>query len=257
MIIYTAVWGEKYTDWFNRGLKKSFEWTENKKIVDYAKWIVDDSMSWQSLVQAAKMSYDEKRPFLLAPPDNVFSDGSLSNWLKIANLGEGLAIATPHVRALPSYLDKSDKHRTPREMVKHAWNHLHDSWKYSRNGSVPSVTRDGGVLWEELAPGLIAVQHYLPTVFLTNLTKRDIEFFEWQQGIFTWDNLWPPRVLIPDKRYRYIGSSDIGFVVEITDHDKNVPKFGDGSVYKGTDTHHAFNKQIIGVFRLETEANSS
>lgn len=278
MIIFTAVWGDEYLGYLERGLIASFKWPRNRAAIANAHWIVlcrDHEQGrvaraisgltasselinvelYEGVKHAVRASCAAQRPFLMAPPDNVFSEGSLDNFLKVASQPR-TCIASAHVRVLPSFLDNGlVAPHSPEEMVTHAWRHLHGSWTNAGHATGHSVAWHGGVYFQKLSDRMLAVQHRLPTIFLSNITREDVDYFDHQAVCLgAWDNLWPPICLIQQQRYRYLGSSDAGFVVEITHPSRNVPAMHpvnpvEPDAFYGNSLHNWVNREFVSIFK--------
>lgn len=277
MIIFTVVYGDEYLDYLGRGLARSLGSPRNREAITGARWIVactraqdkprvaaavgdlpvhlefmDAGSLYEGLKRAAAEAVRCGESLLLAPPDNVFSDGSIASFMRVASKKDA-CVATAHVRVVPSFLEGFP--RDAPGMVSHAWAHLHDSWRHSEVGHGDSMTWDGGVCWQRVAPDLVTVQHHLPTVFLANFTPYDVEFFNRNSIWGVWDSSFPEDCLVKQERYRIIGSSDAAFVVEVTHPGRNVPqrlavKPDDYDAFKGRNNYHRLNRSFVSVFRM-------
>lgn len=282
MVILTSVWNDEYIGWFERGLLKSFKWPRNRAIIgdsSQTHWILNcraneksriealvkpigcsyefiDKDLFQGLKHGIEHAFAHNDQFLLAPPDNAFSEGCIENFLKIAKSQKGIVIATPHVRVNPSFLDDMDNHRTPPEMLNHAWRNLHGSWTTAHQTTGMNGCWHGGVFWRKIEDRMVAVTHRLPTAFVCNFTQDDMNYFR-QQGILgVWDNCWPPSQLINQQRWRLMGSSDPGFVVEITHPGRNVPEQKQANTnepdeFKGGNIHNWVNREFMTIFNFK------
>lgn len=141
--IYTAVWGDKYIDLFEKTIIRSFNWQQNKKA------LLNEKVTWSfhtnkkdcaKLIQLGKRigledfdvtelpeELDGGHPdmgkillgqftkeiqrcletnsrLLLAPPDSIFGDGTIRAILS-AGAQEGTCVAVPHPRVLPAIFD--------------------------------------------------------------------------------------------------------------------------------------------------------
>lgn len=262
VIIYTVVWGS-YVDWFRRALIPSLAWPQNKAALSHpeTRWHIygdlDDTQRIYeatslvlpphqvelkpkvmdkgqvsllgSLMQTMRRCIDEKKPMLTAPPDTIFSEGSISALLEYGEAPD-TCVAVPHPRVLPGLMSELTKEPISNsKLVSLALEkYPHPAWTTANIELSISGTFVGGLAWQKLEPNLYAVQHRLPTVYLANFNEEDRKFFSKpykqvppQYGM--WDHEWPGVVLIPTERQRTIGSSDIAFIVECTEHFKNVP----------------------------------
>jgi len=111
----------------------------------------------------------------------------------------------------------------------------------------------GGVSWKHLDPKLMSVKHLLPTPYFCDFLYEDLMFFESSPGIGVIDHVWPSN-LVRKQRMKFCGSSDACFIVEITEHDRNVPPIirnSDTSKFWRSHDHNLFNEQIACIFRME------
>ena len=169
----------------------------------------------------------------LAMPDTIIGDGTIENLLAIAS-EPNTCIASPHPRVLPSILN--EKYQSNSSLVTAAMKHPHASWTYSEESHPLQSSYIGGISWKRLNEKLISVKHYLPTPYLCQFTKEDLNYFKIIPQWGYWDHEWPAH-LIKQGRYRIATSSDIAFVVEITEQGNNRPP-----IPKGIDNQHSFWK---------------
>ncbi len=296
--IYTAVWGEKYVNQFEHGLLWSLNQPENAKSLANAPWYImtkkEDmhnvadicnrkckftkdirivefpthmftpktecghgllhgiiSMIIESLQQNAKL--------LIAPPDTVYGEGSIRNILKIGER-DYTCVAVPHVRVTPSIVNHLHGTIQNDELVELAFRkeYLHESWVGAEIGEKIHNTYMSGVAWRRISPQMYSVQHLMPTVYLAHFHQKDLDFFYGVQSFGSWDHTWPGECLIRQQRQRYVGSSDLAFLVELTDAEKNIPPpvtFNPPEYRPEPDAfyrdgfHNDMNKQVISSFR--------
>jgi hypothetical protein len=284
--ILSVFWGKEHFELFKRGTLKSLGWTKNKKEIfsHRSTWNIftdkenfleiekaidiylpelhvnlssaDDLRKYTDSMQSALtwqinecLKYKSK--LLLAPPDTIFADGSLTGMIKAGREKE-TCVVLPHPRVLPGIFteDLSLSVSQP-EFVDLAWKHLHRSWADAEVDHKMRNSFSGGVSWQRLSPTLIEVQHRLPTPYLLNFTIEDLQYFETCPGFGHFDHQWANDVLIPRGRQRFIGSSDGAFVVEVTDKEKNVPPIWPGDVdsFWKRHTQAEHNKQFLSYFR--------
>lgn len=207
---------------------------------------------------------NNRQRMFLAPPDTIFSDGSVEQML-MAGVNPGSAVGVAHARVLPSFLEEI-KYRSAtagspssRQMVDLTFKHLHDSWVYAEEGHIKNTSFIGGVLWKKTAPNLYRINHRLPTMYFIDFTKEDFDFF-WSQVSFGGiDHRWPGEHLIRQERMRLLGSSDAAYIVELTEHDKNVPPEvpnlklpqNEPDLYWNNHFHNSINRQFVTYFSGE------
>lgn len=277
----SCVWGDAYIKRFLLGTAKTLAFPENKEAMKGVTWnIFTDEEKFQeidetlakllpdteirykdlslirdridylhsALVWQIKECVNEKARLLLLPPDSIFGDKTIPNLIKMGK-DPGACIFLAHPRVLPSVLDED--FTSNESLVKATWKHLHRSWTDAEEESERQNSFIGGVSWRKLDDNLFAVKHLLPTPYLMDFTDSDLAYFERCYGIGDIDHTWPSK-LVGEKRIKFITSSDVGFVAEITEHDKNVPP-----VARGQDTgsfwkqnpHNIFFDQIAATFR--------
>lgn len=166
---------------------------------------------------------------LLAPPDTIFSENSVPNMLALGSQ-DGVCVAVPHPRVHPEILDDiQNSHQSSENLVKLAMGkHAHQSWKAAEIGVDCQNSLVGGIAWRKLKGTygddiLISGQHRLPTVYLANWLAEDYAFFINQPSFGAYDHTWPGERLIRQERQRYVASSDVAFICEVTEFDKNIP----------------------------------
>lgn len=215
------------------------------------------------IIYMIQASLHENSKILLAPPDTVFGESSVPN---ILLHGERplTCVAVPHVRVTPNILKEfyDGNVLSNAELVGLSFRdeYLHECWKVSKKDSIKQNTFMSGVLWQRAKDGLISVQHLMPTVYLAHFSQNDLTFFYGVQSFGSWDHNWPGECLIRQHRQRYIASSDMAYLVELTEPEKNIPpevKFSQPGYRPEQDQfyrdglHNEMNKLIISTFREE------
>ncbi len=284
--LFTGVWSEKYLDVFERACAASLAWPENKAAIHGATWTIVCDEKAQDRVNDIRLRcgilrgknivlhsgqdptfqfsghlYDEMATciredatFLFCLPDYVFGDGTVAN-LKAMMIEKGLCLAVPNTRVLPSAMEWFDEPRTNAQLVSIAFDPLfmHQTWRDAEFGKPTSDTYYGGVLWTELRPGLITAMHRLPSSYMCSFLESDVEFFKKQLSFSAWDHTWGAQ-LVEDGRQRFIGSSDVAFITEITEADKNCAIVTPVSPKSPSDffrnlLHNKINRNVSTVFR--------
>jgi hypothetical protein len=283
--IFTGAWGN-YVDTFEKACAASLNWPKNREAIKDATWtiITDDPVRCydiakncgvesvhaiqlkgekhptlefsDALYDEMQQCIDEDATFLFALPDYVFGDGTVAN-MKALMYEKGLCIAVPNTRVLPETMDEFKRCHSNSELVSLAFNkkYQHQTWRESEVGKDTINSYYGGVCWKEIENGLIAVTHRLPSSYLCQFIQSDVEFFRKQLSFSAYDHVWPTK-LIEEGRQRYVGSSDVAFIVEITEPDKNqsltIPVSPQGpSVFFRSLPHHKLNHSVMTVFRKE------
>ncbi len=299
--IFTVCWGEKHTDWFERGLVRSLGWPKNREAIQGAIWMIFSmpseigrvkeiasrvlpatqiecislpqilqgsmptahSFLFRALMATMHECLADGSQFLMAPPDTVFSEGSIPTLIE-TGAPVGTCIAVAHPRVHPSFLDhvveKEDMHGSAMVKIAFQPEHLHRTWVDAEVGREMVNSYVAGVSWRKLSSHMIAVSHRLPTVYLANFTPADLNFFMHPkqgqpQSFGFWDHQWPSE-LTNSGRQRVIGSSDAACVVEITEPTNNIPPVRhanpfDPSAFCRQEPHNLSNLNTLVIFRPE------
>ncbi len=290
--LFSSVWGDHYIDWMDRALVRSLSWPKNKEALHGAVWhiytkkleqekvlricdkvgipiIFHDIPQWiigsppnmglillKALLDRIRDCLTQNAQLMMAPPDTIFSEGSVANMRQLARFGG--CVAVPHARVTPKIFDVlGDKPMSGNEMVSNIFKYPHKSWEYSEVGLPHQSTHIGGIAWEKV-DDVYVVQHMLPTIYLANFVENDYEFFtkshDGTEPVYgAWDHLWPMK-LVKEERQRTPGSSDVACMVEVTREDQNVPALVPvstdvpDSFWRGA-LHNQHNRQIYYVMR--------
>lgn len=215
---------------------------------------IDASQS--AFVMSIEECIKDKSPLLFAPPDILFGDGSINGLLK--SLYEKDAVATvAHIRATSSLLKEikqNQKDITNPQLVSLAWKHLHRCWIDAELGHPRQNQWGTGVCWQKIEDNLYSVVHRLPTPYLMYFTDEDLQYFKIQSGFGHFDHRWPGDILMKRGRQRTITSSDVAFMIEITEPEKNISNIpGDKNDFWQHHYHNEINKQILVTLRGENE----
>ncbi len=299
--IFTVVWGEAHLNWFEKGLVRSMGWPKNRAVIQHAIWMIftmpseigrvkeiagrilpADQISciplmhvlngalptahnflFNALTATMHSCVAENAQFLMAPPDTVFSEGSIPTLIEMGD-PTSTCIAVAHPRVHPSILN----HVSEKEPVTGAGitrlafdpEHLHRTWSDAEVGREMVNSYSGGVSWRRLASNLIACSHRLPTVYLANFYASDINFFMHPkhgrpQSFGHWDHEWPSE-LTNHGRQRIVGSSDAACIVELTDPENNIPPVRyanpfDPTAFARAEPHNIANLNPLVIFRPE------
>ncbi len=297
--MFTSVWGQGHIEWMERALIRSLLWPSNNSVLKNAIWHIftrhDDVERVVNL--ASKVGVKEIRigelpdglvgtppqmglillqiflhvmdeclktngQLLMAPPDTIFSDGSIPNIIQAGRFGD-TCVAVPHARVNPSIFGAlNDNTASSSELVNLLFKHQHKAWAGAEIGIDNQSTFIGGIAWQKMSgtEKTWAVQHMLPTIYLCNFVKSDVEFFQTShdgsEPVFgAYDHLWPMD-LIKNQRQRWIGSSDGACILEVTKEDQNVPAkyevnpYEPDAFWRGA-PHNKQNRQCMFIMRGE------
>jgi hypothetical protein len=291
MRVFLPCWGEKHIHLLGQALVKSFLWTGND--VSGASWevVTDSKESFLKIKESAQalnpkevrafieptIKYNApsgllkflketmkdcvslKMPMLMATPDYIFGPRTIDAFRAI---GSGNAcVSLAHMRATPEILNHLEN-PSQAKLVDLGLKFAHKTWTDSEEWTNPGRTFYGGISWTRTGPSVIAVRHRLPAPFYVNFNETDISFFSKTHNhphdhtFALWDHLWPQK-LIDEGRLRYIGSSDIAVMVEVTGQEDNIPPINpygktNRDEYCNNLPHHHMQKQFIACFRGES-----
>lgn len=292
----SIVWGERHLDWFSRACVASLARPDNitaihrevevwdivtraedaeaarniarhlgvKTVLHVEPRLINHGEILQlEIMQAMRRCLAGNQSLLMAPPDTIFADGTISSIFAIGR-PEYVCVLVPHARVLPSILLEPDAAMSCGSLVEAAWRNLHRTWVEADATLEFTNTYAGGVSWRTVGEGLYAVQHRLPTVYLAKFSPSDLEWWEaWQakdNRVGAWDHFWPSK-LVAEERQRVVGSSDGGFLVEVTDEFTNIPPVRENDPRRpdecwGSGAHFLTNRSIVSVFRASPRPRS-
>lgn len=288
MKIFCPVWGEKHIALLKNALGVSLSWPKNRKAINGAEWVIiteSEAELYQiskillsigdfkvkehfipgisgpgvdtgqclipPLLETIQDCIDSNESMLMATPDFIYADGTVTAFKNIA-FEPGSCAAIAHMRVLPGIL-KHLRLLPNEELMNIAYDFAHRSWAES-----PVNLYQGGVDRIEIAPHLTAVRHYMPSPFFVNFLPEDLDHFQEihegrKPGFGLWDHVWPTH-LLNKGRLRFIGSSDAAMMIEVTDHSKNVPPIDfshtlESSGFFRKHFHNEIQKQFVSIFR--------
>ena len=290
MKIFCPVWGDKHIALLDKALGASLRWPQNNRSIKNAEWVIttDSASSFEKikdvlktidpdfnakaiiysdlaykgidsgmiLIKAvrsvAEVCIQENEPLLMATPDFIWGDGTIDAF-KAAGRDKGSCVSIAHIRATPEILPLIFA-PTNQQLVTLAWIHPHISWTGSDSEGLEKRIYRGGVSWTKISNTKKLVRHYMPSPFYVNFLNKDLTCFNMNHegrppGFGMWDHVWPSE-LIEDSRLRFIGSSNAAIMVEVTDHNMNVPPI-DKPEEHGFFRNHFHNKiqnQFVSLF---------
>jgi hypothetical protein len=166
---------------------------------------------------------------LIAPADTIFSNGSISNMVELAD-GKGVSIAVAHPRVSIESLIKNNINiinlgADCPSMVDIAIKYGHDSLLQSDETNDDNSTYLG--LATKQTPSGLAVIHNNPSPYLCSPIKDDLLFFKRSPSFNVIDKTWTS-FLFRQSRLKIIGSSDIAFIIELTHNNDKKPDLKPG-----------------------------
>ena len=190
------------------------------------------------------------RKMILASPDMYFGNGAIDNLVKCSE-GNNFCIAVPHIRVNDKeFIDRiGDEAVSNPELVAVGMGCLHRSWSQAFIDAPTNNCTDSGSFVRSVAENLWVSTFRIPTLFLVNIEESDLKALE---SYYYYDHRWPEK-LIAEKRFKYIGSSDVFFAVELTSPNNNVPQLKGNShwndTYKSTLGHCETNRNFLVTMR--------
>jgi hypothetical protein len=191
---------------------------------------------------------------LFISPDYFIGDGSLFNICSHQSNGN-MCLAALHMRVdfdkFVRVLDNEKGSISNPKLVTLAMENLHKSWGESFINKEENNSYFSGSAVQKVNKNLWDVSFRIPTVFLAKFEEVDkvnLPQFDY------WDWEWPA-ALINDNRYKYIGSSDMFFAVELTKEKENIPCTQGGSLWNDSfrvqKPHSEINRNFLAVLRGE------
>jgi len=156
--------------------------------------------------------------------DEIITDGAVTNLVSMVD-SDDCCIATPVFRVekkkfLNEFKNNDNTKKNVLELsFKYFYSDIVDSFKDSNN----NVSWTSGISIEKTGQGYLAT-NTLPSVYCAKIIQSDIDYYKKNRANI-YDHLWPSKLLV-ERRLRVVSSSDICFVVELTD-------FESGKFYNG------------------------
>lgn len=213
-----------------------------------------------------KRCFDNGQASLMLPVDTMFGGGSIESIFKVGAHKDSVVFVA-HARVNPEIMHGLEAINSANrfgpessignaKLVSAAWKNLHRSWAEAESGHDRANSFVGGVSWSRLSDDVVSVIHKLPTPYLINVTKADVDFFNQAIVFGSIDHDYPTYCVINQGRARVVGSSDAAFIVEITDANKNVPPLdfidrNDPTKFWKNNPHNVFFGQVSVIFRSE------
>lgn len=292
--IFLPIWGEKHLRLLEKALLKSLSWSKNLLALEDAQFVIVSSCKYDAdrvaskifevidvrvepiiipelmhigvnkgeillnpLKDTIKECLKDKTPMLMATPDYVFGNGTIDT---LRSLGEepGSVIGLAHMRVNPNLLEILNHEMTNEQLVGTGMKFAHPTWIFSEESKKDGFTYYGGISWKKIN-NTVAVRHRLPAPFFANFEKSDLDFFNAKHdhphtGTFAlWDHYWQSH-LFKEKRFRYIGSSDLALMLEVTESHANIPPSNplektNRDEYCNHWLHNDICQQFLTVFR--------
>ena len=208
---------------------------------------IDNHDLLQKIIQ---QSIGQDARLLFMSPDYFIGNGSIYNLCKYTSK-TNMCISALHMRVdFDKFLGAmGDKEISNPELVTIAMENLHKSWGEAFVDVASNNAYYSGSSIQPIADKLWSVCFRIPTVFLAKFEQDDLrELSQFDH----WDWEWPA-FLIENNRYKYIGSSDMFFAVELTKTKENIPAIKhDGQwndEFRVHKKHGEINKNFLSILR--------
>ncbi len=206
------------------------------------------------LKKIIEQSIGQNARLLFMSPDYFIGNGSIYNICKYSS-NDNMCISALHMRVdydkFLGIMNTTDKEISNPELVTLAMENLHKSWGESFVDVPSNNAYYSGSSIQSIADKLWSVCFRIPTVFLAKFEADDLrELSQFDH----WDWEWPS-FLIENNRYKYIGSSDMFFAVELTKVRENIPAIKHDGLwndeFRVCKKHGEINKNFLSILRGE------
>lgn len=185
-------------------------------------------------------------------PDFFFCDNALKNLVSY-KFKNKMCVAATHVRVNDSeFLDKISKVKgnvSAPKLVNMAMECLHPSWKDSFVSNDSNNSWITGSALQQISEKMWVATFRIPTVFFAKFEPSDHQFFT---RFDLWDHQWPTK-LMEENRFKFNGSSDFFFAVELTKTGESIPQCEEGKLWNDdfhVGTKHAeVNRNFLVTLR--------
>jgi hypothetical protein len=214
----------------------------------------DEINNHELLQKIIEQSIGQNAKLLFMSPDYFIGNGSIYNICKYTS-NDNMCISALHMRVdydkFLGIMNTTDKEISNPELVTLAMENLHKSWGEAFIDVPSNNAYYSGSSIQPIADKLWSVCFRIPTVFLAKFEPDDLrELSQFDH----WDWEWPS-FLIENSRYKYIGSSDMFFAVELTKVRENIPAIKhDGQwndEFRVCKKHGEINKNFLSILRGE------
>ena len=210
------------------------------------------------LVDITNYSVVNGLPLFIANPDIFIGDGSLSNLMVYNTKRSNICLAALHVRVdmktFMEWLDKVEGDISNPVLVTHSMTMLSQSWRDAYVDKGRNCSWSAGAAMQKIGDKLWIVNFRIPNVFLARMSRADYNYFSVNYDLGCYDHSWPEH-LVRDKRFKYIGSSDVFYAVEMTSPQNNTSPLRDNDLWNDEASnnmlHSETNRNFLSVVRGE------
>jgi hypothetical protein len=249
--LFSIVFSEPYLTYFERGCVRSLMWPDNRaslgKVEAWDIWTQEpfreqveaivkpcgipiewhtdvtyggkkDNSLAQVLIGEMHLCLSRGVGMLWAAPDCIFGDGSIRTLTALATVpGISPCLMPIRVKAKEFLAEMGDEPISNAGLVRMGMRHAYEGFLQANAELSDTNSVNSGVSWRKIGPGLYAITTRVPSAFILQPTKRDIQWFGDKPKFGNYDHQFG-HILLQEGRQRIIGSSDAAFVVELT-HD--------------------------------------
>lgn len=222
---------------------------------------VDKDTMMQTLLEDCLV---KKAKVLFLNPDCFISNKGLKN-LVAYKARNNMCLAALHIRVdrevFLSKLGTTDGDISSSRLVSMGMDCLHPCWGQSFIDEDKNNSYTTGSAIEKIEDNMWAVTFRIPNVFLADFVPSDREILK---KFSFWDHRWPSK-LIAENRYKFVGSSDFFFAVELTNGNQDLPPVQKGMKYNDDfkvhesdeieleNKHTGINRNFLVIMRGEEE----
>lgn len=192
------------------------------------------TLAIKSLRESVRLSMERNTRLVIAPPDEFWGDGSLTNLCLYAK-GHDFTVAATHLRVQPRFLPlikqamvmAKDGRISNARLVTLAMRTLAPGTASQFDDADSNSTFAGGMSIRRIQDDLWTVVNHIPSPRLAYFTEYDRAYFKQAASIGNWDHAWPTKLVPsingrgPVSRLRVIGSSDVFMLAERTEPGMN------------------------------------
>ena len=185
-------------------------------------------------------------------PDYFYGNESLRNLISY-KFKNKMCLASLHVRVNAD--EFADKIKTIKGELSNAqlasisMKCLHKSWGESFISNDINNSHTSGSAIQQISNNLWAITFRIPTVFLAKFEDSDRQAL---QRFDLWDHEWPTE-LVRQHRFKFVGSSDIFYAVELTKREDNIPRLAGNMVWNdefhSNKEHGEINRNFLIIVR--------
>ncbi len=185
-------------------------------------------------------------------PDYFYGNESLKNLISY-KFNNKMCLASLHVRVnTDEFTDKIkaiEGEVSNAQLASLSMKCLHRSWDESFTSADINNSHVSGSATQQLANNLWAITFRIPTVFLAKFDHCDKEALK---RFDLYDHEWPTE-LVKQNRFKFVGSSDVFYAVELTKREENIPRLAGNMTWNdefhSNKEHGEINRNFLVIVR--------